>query len=314
MKIYRIANTKSEEFKKWFGNWEDPNAFSSKRKEPSSFGVNDKGEPDTFYHGTLKDFSEFEVGKEGTNSNIFGSWKTNRWAIFFTRNPEHANTFTIQGEESTGGNIMPVYLNVKSPLDFRSGVNEDILDEFSREGINPRWLIKFNWEHFDGEDGKRFVEVAKELGYDGVIFNDEDPATHNSFETWAIFDPSQIKSVYNSGKYDSLSKNITANNFKIYRIAKAKKTLYWKHHLAQHFIEGKAPIKNNGVGAGGDVFLDFDKMADKIGKDKYWVCPVELWDDEVVFMEDNIYRSKVKKIGIGDFGPISYWEKNKNKL
>ena len=60
MKIYKLSNIKSNEFKEWFGDWEDPKAFTSKRKGPSSFGVDDNLQPKTFYHGTTKDFNEFE--------------------------------------------------------------------------------------------------------------------------------------------------------------------------------------------------------------------------------------------------------------
>ena len=224
--MQKASKTKTPEFKTWFGDWEDPNAFSSRRdknKEPSSLAVDDKGNPKTYYHGTLKDFSEFEVGREGINSNIFGSWKETRNAIFFTPDPEHANAFTVQGEEWEGGNVIPVFLNVKSPLDFRDGVGGDVLEEFESVGINPRWLISFGWGHLDGEDGKLLVDAAKKLGYDAIIFLDDNPDTKDSFETWAIFDPSQIKSaIGNSGLYDKRKMDIKAKSkikTKIWKIA-----------------------------------------------------------------------------------------------
>jgi GNAT superfamily N-acetyltransferase len=222
MKIYKISNVKSDGFKEWFGDWEDPKAFTSKRKGPSSFGVDDNLQPKTFYHGTTKDFNEFEVGQKGTNSNILGNWETTRHAIFFTPDPNHANAFTSQGGETTGGNIIPVYLNVQAPLDFRNGVNDDILDEFSTVGINPRWLQNFHWGHLDDDEGKIFVEAAKSLGYDGVIFNDQNPDTRDGQETWAVFNPNQIKSaIGNVGMYDKNSNNIVSNTkLKIFKISK----------------------------------------------------------------------------------------------
>lgn len=240
MKIYRISDIKSPDFKNWFGNWEDPKALTSRQEVPSSFAIDDKGEPRRFYHGTTKDFSEFSVEQQGNNSNVFGSWKTNRHAIFFTPDPNHANAFTAQGENLTGGNIMPVYLDIKSPLDFRKDIDEDTLDKFSSAGINRKWLMNFHWDHFDDEDGKLFVDAAKTLGYDGVIFYDENPETRESSETWAVFDPSQIKSATgNIGKYDKTNKNINANGkTKIYRIAQYSSVMY----------RGKNPIHNeNGL-------------------------------------------------------------------
>lgn len=198
MKIYRIAqDTKSEEFKKWFGDWTSSDAFTSRSKVPvPSHAVNEDQTPKVMYHGSLKDFDQFELGHEGHNSNIFGSWKTTRHAIFFTSDPNHANAFTSSGDNTVGGNIKPVYLNIRSPLDFRNGVGGDVLEEFKEEGINPRWLINFDWGHLDDEDGKLLVNAAIKLGYDGIIFMDQNPETKEDIETWAVFDPSQIRSIY----------------------------------------------------------------------------------------------------------------------
>ena len=213
MKIYKKTSTTSTEFKKWFGDWEDPKAFTSRRKEPSSFAIDEDGKPKVFFHGTRENFSEFEAGSPGFNSNVFGSWQTNRHGIFFTPDPSHANAFTVQGGEAQGGNIMPVYLDMKSPLDFRSWIGDDTLDEFEKEGINPRWLLRFSGFHLDGEDGKNFVEAAKRLGYDGIIFYDENPETNETMESWVVFDPYQIKSaIGNAGTFSPENKSITANS------------------------------------------------------------------------------------------------------
>src|SRR5690606_14332407 len=110
----------------------------------------------------------------------------------FTPNPEHAEAFTSSGEQ-TGGKIKQVYLNVRSPLDLTDGVNGLVLDEFEELGISPNWLINFDWEYFDDDMGKEFVDAVKTLGYDGVIFNDINPDTLDEMETWAVFDPSQIR-------------------------------------------------------------------------------------------------------------------------
>lgn len=198
MKIYRITqNTKSDDFKEWFGDWEDKDSYSSRSNEPvPSMATGEGGIPQVMYHGTRNDFDEFEVGREGYNSNLFGSWKTTRHAIFFTPDPNHANAFTSSKGESLGGNIRPVYLNVRSPLNFRAAIDDITLEEFEKEGINPRWLINFDWGHLDGEDGKAFVDAATRLGYDGVIFDDENPETRETMETWAVFRPDQIRTIY----------------------------------------------------------------------------------------------------------------------
>ena len=177
---------------------------------PKDVDETKKPKPKVMYHGTLKDFDDFEVGRETLNSNVFGSWKTNRNAIFFTPDPNHASAFTSSGGKTEGGNIRPVYLNIISPLDFRNGVNGDILEEFEKVGINPRWLINFDWGHLDDDDGKLLVDAAKKLGYDAIIFNDDNPETKEEMETWAVFDPSKIKSIYAK----------SGVGIKIYRIAR----------------------------------------------------------------------------------------------
>jgi hypothetical protein len=198
MNWYKISQyIKSKEFKEWFGDWEPENAYSSRSDKPIPSSVtNLDRSPRKMYHGTTNYFEDFEVGRDAYNSNLFGSWKTNRNAIFFTPDPNDANAFTSIGGETIGGNIRPVYLNIRSPLDFRDGVTFSHLEEFSEVGINIRWLINFDWGHLDGEDGKLFVDAAKKLGYDGVIFYDENPETREEMETWAVFDSSQIKSIY----------------------------------------------------------------------------------------------------------------------
>ena len=203
MKIIRVAklnknsvDINSPEFKEWFGDWSAEDAYSSRSDLPIPSQAIKDGKPQVMYHGTTKDFEDFEVGLEGYNSNVFGSWKVTRNAIFFTPNPVSADAFTSSGGDSTGGNIRPAYLNVRSPLDLTSGISESVLEEFEEKGINPRWLQNFGWDHFDGEDGKHFIEIAKDIGYDGILFSDDNPETREEMETWAIFEPSQIMSVY----------------------------------------------------------------------------------------------------------------------
>ncbi|HQU09896.1 MAG TPA: hypothetical protein PLV25_08055, partial [Opitutales bacterium] len=72
------------------------------------------------------------------------------------------------------------------------------------------WLKNFGWGHFDDENGKRFVDVAKKLGYDSVIFNDRHPDTGRTFESWALFHPNQLKSaIGNRGTFDPNNPVIT---------------------------------------------------------------------------------------------------------
>ena len=191
--IFKYANdTRSNEFKEWFGDWEAENAYTSRNPNPIPSAAFKGGKPQTFYHGTMNDFDKFEVGLKGTNSHALGSWEVTRHALFFTPNEQDANAFTSSGER-TGGHIKRVYLNTRSPLDLRNGIDEGHLEEFESVGLNPRWVANFDWGHLDDEDGAEFVKAARELGYDAIIFNDSNPETGDMMESWAVFDPSQVR-------------------------------------------------------------------------------------------------------------------------
>lgn len=198
--------TETEAFKRWFGDSKAVTALNAdtgrpveSSREPSVVG------PEVFYHTTTSDFDTFEVGRLTFNSGTFGAWETTRAAIFVTNDLEASEAYGKRaGAFETGARVMPVYVRAESPLDLSGGVTpEKVLDQFESVGINPRWLYRFDWSKFDDEDGAAFVAAAKKLGYDSVIFNDENPDTGASFEAWAIFEPNQIKSaVGNQGTFD----------------------------------------------------------------------------------------------------------------
>jgi hypothetical protein len=80
-------------------------------------------------------------------------------------------------------------------------------------GMSPRFIYNGglgNWGMFDDEGGADVVETIKKAGYDSVIFNDENPDTGESFEVWAVFEPTQIKSaIGNGGGFDPGNGDIT---------------------------------------------------------------------------------------------------------
>jgi hypothetical protein len=224
--------TKSENFKDWFGDWEDKNAYSSKRdvSKPSvSMAVNDDGSPRVFYHGTQGDFDTFEANRPSKNTGLFGiPYDATRAGIFFATDPKHTmdwmRDWDKRGNEKVAkdSKTLPVYLNIKSPIDLDGvlkGVNpldEDARDEFAKEGINPRWFnsVQHSWELFDDEDGKAFVAAAKKLGYDGATIK-EDDLDGNSHDVWVAFEPNQIKSaIGNSGKFSPDDPSILRNREK----------------------------------------------------------------------------------------------------
>ena len=201
--------TKTEKFKKWFGDWEDPHAFSSKRdknKIPVSV-VTDKNGPIRLFHSTDKDFTQFETGRKTYNDyGLLGLQETERHAIFATEDPEVSQEY-IQGKSKAS--MMPVYFDIKGPLDLTKGFSGDVLEELKSKGLNASYYrnARNKWEFFDGEDGKQFVKVLKELGYDGVIFQED--SKNGASTTYAAFDPEQVKSASgNTGEFSRESKDI----------------------------------------------------------------------------------------------------------
>jgi hypothetical protein len=193
----------SDEFKSWFGDYEDPNAYSSKKdpeKKDVSMVVNPDGTPMVVYHSTDKQFDEFSLGVEATRSTTFGNYTTKSAGIFFSESKSDS--------EAYGGRTIEAYLDIKYPLDLtREGtsVDQDFLDELEANGINPRWFyyIQNTWELFDGEEGEALVEALSSMGYDGVTFEDENPDTRESFNAWMAFSPDQVRQIQDNTRYSS---------------------------------------------------------------------------------------------------------------
>lgn len=205
--------TRSEEFKAWFGNWEDPKAFSSRRVGPPvSVVVGRDRAPLRVYHSTRGDFNTFESGRPTFNNYGFlGNAETTRAAMFFTDSPSQAEGYSkTDGKFEDGSQTLPVFLRIVSPIRFDdSGLDYESLA--AELGQSYRFLRNSKpWELFDGDEGKAFVAAAKKAGYDGAVFNEdvlESEAVPGT--TYAVFDANQIKSATgNRGTFDATSNDI----------------------------------------------------------------------------------------------------------
>lgn len=139
-----------------------------------------KGRPIRVYYGTRASFSEFDINRSGDNWEFPGG-------IFFTDDPVEAAGFVgaseggVGGPDSSGPNVVPVYLNIRKPLrmDAESRLNyENTLE----------WVDDVN------SNTNEFEEL-KAQGYDGII------ATMPGMpSTYVVFDHSQIVNAI-TGKY-----------------------------------------------------------------------------------------------------------------
>lgn len=201
---YQLAEPiKSENFKKWFGDWENDPKNASKV-------VNEKGEPLLMYHGSPEKFTIFDSDFMSLNGSSKG------YGFYFSPDKNMAQWYW---------DVMQVYLDVKNPLsqdkisitrqqmkklilDVEKNIaqkwgNEDgsLLDNFgdtrrygrdrvledaidmlmeNENDIDVFWELKNIGGDYDSV-AKSFREVLKK---DGIITPKE----------YIVFDPSQIKS------------------------------------------------------------------------------------------------------------------------
>lgn len=163
------GDIESTEFKEWFGN---------------SKVVDEEGNPLVVYHGTRSEFESFsfEHGGERTNDES-GYVEWSKTGFHFTTSKDYAKN-QAEGGEETSGNVIPVYLSIKNPLE-----------------ITDRDWTQYLSQMESGEiTGESFRSGLIDYGYDGISMRVNDnniTSTH-----YIAFSPTQIKSVNNRGTWD----------------------------------------------------------------------------------------------------------------
>ena len=226
--------TKTPEFKKWFGDWE-------KEPEKASKVVDKQGKPLVVYHGTKANIIEFKKPKKEKSFTPSGLQMD--FGIHFTESQELASQYAthIKGKKIKNGSIYPVFIKLEKPIDVRK-IRYEILN---REKFEKNNLIENSIELSSDEksliDKLRFTEALRgridvgrmpssswigtdpyvryynlenliehnpaykaekdilESGFDGVIYNATFRSQKgNKFniegESYVVFSPTQIKS------------------------------------------------------------------------------------------------------------------------
>ena len=228
--------TETPEFKKWFGD---------------SKIVNSDGKPLVVYHGTKASFNEFDSLKVGTASDQgwYGS------GFYFTPDPEVASDVYAKrvGDGTDGANVMPVYLSIKNPYDWRSensiglfqnnaGASLEKRAELEERGFDgvvvyddylqlkdgemltdEQWSLLPETTKFLGRERASRSLSSKEWGYEiiansyGKEFADSLPKSRRVLLEVVAFKPTQIKSATgNNGQFDGSNPDIRASiDFKI---------------------------------------------------------------------------------------------------
>ena len=134
----------SDEFKRWFGDWENDPQHSSKV-------VDEKGIPMMMYHGDAK-----------KGELVF------RRDMFFSPNKEYAGRYT-----KGTGEVRDYYLNIRHPFDLRNKRDWYIFKEF-RNGHDPctKPGEPMDWAEYEYEDLQDYLEENYPGEYDGVIMNE----------------------------------------------------------------------------------------------------------------------------------------------
>ena len=195
-----------------------------------------------------KHFDSYEDAKKALDDNQSDIVHVTRPAFFFASNPLYTQAFTKSydpygGSDPEGGRVMPVFLNVRKPLDFRSQDGK----KFMARTLRDQWdkvlqesdtadyrAALMNW--IDGswsvpELVPAVVDTIKKAGYDGYttveggVFrmagDSEDRSNDLARRHWgrpgndaslnfAVFNPNQIKSAFsNRGTYSRSDNKIS---------------------------------------------------------------------------------------------------------
>lgn len=138
------------------------------------------------YHGTISDFAEYKPGRGSR-----GQASDTKGAIFFTSSPEAAayhttvNKGVIRGENPSGANIRPAYLDIKEP-----------------------YVVNAAGGYKDPNRVSGWIAEAKRLKFDGVIVkNVIDAEIGKAADVFIVFDNKQI---VNSIQHRALSNQIAS--------------------------------------------------------------------------------------------------------
>lgn len=179
--LYRDMGTKSPFFRAWSGD-------KYKRKDP-----------EVFYHGTDNDFSVFESGASAWRMTP-GEYGPSE-GIWFADSRGAARDY--------GENVMPVFLDIRNPLNLKNGSNAKRMAEYvdaphASGKIQRGQLVDLEGEGLDIQN--EIMKQAMSDDYDSVITNDWNRG--DKYTATVVFNPTQIKSTSNRGTFNPADPDI----------------------------------------------------------------------------------------------------------
>lgn len=157
----------SEAFKRWFGD---------------SKIVAANGEPLEVYHGTNNKFDAFSASTAGGKTGNL----TASLGFFFSPSPEEGARYASDWGRD-GGRVISAYLKIENPYRMSYKEFDDLAMQVFR-GVP------------ENDAAQKVVALRAKLkreGYDGIVINPGSPRRE-----FVAFEPTQIKSVNNSGAFD----------------------------------------------------------------------------------------------------------------
>jgi hypothetical protein len=133
--------------------------------------VDSEGNPLVVYHGTDADILGFDMELIGSKSEKL------RTGFFFTSSPQEASLYAINDNP----NIIPVYLKIENPY----------IEECRHPAADWEWM-----------KASRVIN-AKKNSHDGIIMRSPQQTMY------VVFNPKQIKSIYNNGQFSTATDNIS---------------------------------------------------------------------------------------------------------
>lgn len=287
--------TQTPQFRRWFGD---------------SKVVDRWGRPLRCYHGTRSDFDTFSDEDTPYRGGLLA---------FFSTNPKFASAYASDErhkEVQQGAVVMPVYLRIINPFDYRTegrvmaadfyaetggltdkweqnrilmglGFKIDNIDDTTTPDLTEEQFVKAvvagSW---DALEAPEFVHYLRQAGYDGIVMRE------NGSVNYGIFKPEQVKSATANREFSRYSPNIT------------EAVLLEKH---ADIIQALEPYRDDP-----SIFVTFSDI-EKVGINPQspWDTPIgiyayplrEMWrnilDDKIPFAGDRKFAHVLRATGPG---------------
>lgn len=255
-KLWAEMGVESPYFKKWFGD---------------SKVVGQDGKPLVVYHGSAHLFDLFNGALDGV-------------AGHFTTSPEEAYAYAkadnsivrVESKQLSeaglpadpafgdGPATYPVYLSVKNPFDSKNAEHIRAL----RSEVPD---VEMTGHYSNFEDDELIIPALKKLGFDG--FYAIESATEHDVSI-AVFDPTQIKSVFNRGTFDASDPRILHQDAASTGATPDARQEYFKNSAVRD-AEGKLKVLFHGAQRADRV-----NQAEKFSKDRATSGPMAFFTDD----------------------------------